>query len=194
MDEPHDHPAHYMYCVNGGTLKLMPPPAPISYLLSSFTLTMKTGEAPIIPAGPHRVANMGKTEPKIVFLEPFKNIPPVQELPGFVSPFAVYKQGYKKLGEDKDWIIGKMTMKAGASDPPHSHYDHIVYVLSGSTIAIMPIPDMSKPGAFAEKMEVPLTPGMSIPVPAVHNYIKCGEGDCELIFFERKGPGSDSAS
>ena len=44
----------------------------------------------------------------------------------FVSPFECYPEGYKILAEDDDWFIGKMTMKAGAQDPPHSHLDHLV--------------------------------------------------------------------
>ena len=44
----------------------------------------------------------------------------------FVSPFDCYPEGYQILAEDDDWFIGKMTMKAGAQDPPHSHLDHLV--------------------------------------------------------------------
>jgi hypothetical protein len=44
----------------------------------------------------------------------------------FVSPFECYPEGYQILAEDDDWFIGKMTMKAGAQDPPHSHLDHLV--------------------------------------------------------------------
>ena len=107
-------------------------------------------------------------------------------LPGFVSPFDVFAVGYTKLAADKDWVTGMMQLGGESQDPPHSHNEHFVYVLEGQAIAILPIPDMSKPGAFAEKLEVPLKPGMAIPVPQGHHVVQnTGKDKCKLVFFER---------
>lgn len=181
-DKPHDHPIHYMYIVNGGKLQITHPNAEGQTVVD--VIDMPDGAPPILPAGPHQVSNVGETDVKIVFVEVFSN-PEMTILPGFISPFDVYSEGYTKLNNDDYWVTGLMTMKSGAQDPPHSHNDHFVYVLEGTAIGILPLPDISQPGAFAEKMSVPVTPGMGLHVPQGHHVIQNDGEDCKLVFFER---------
>ena len=107
-------------------------------------------------------------------------------LDNFVSPFTVAPKCYQILAEDDDWFIGKMTMEAGEQDPPHSHLDHLVYVLEGDGITIYP----GKESSEDTKMEVPIKPGMAMPVHTGHHVVKnTGSKTCELVFFELKPPG-----
>jgi len=177
-DLPHDHPVHYLYVVTGGKLKLSPPPG---HTEGSAEVEMPSGAAMVIPPGPHQVTNVGTTDVKILFVEPIIGGEPAS-LSDFVSPFTVMPECYKILAEDDDWLIGKMTLPMGATDPPHSHLDHLVYVCEGDGLTIYPGKQIGD-----EKMEVPIQPGMSLPVPAGHHSVKnTGTKDCDLIFFEQK--------
>lgn len=189
-DHPHSHPVHQMYVISGAKLQIAHPESPDCEGYKEDVLEIPTGAAPILPAGPHQVSNIGETEAHIIFIEAKKGttFPGTPEMPGFISPFDVYPEGYTKLAEDDDWFTGMMEMDAGKQDPPHSHREHFVYCLEGEAIAILPIPDMTKPGDFAEKMEVPIKPGACIPVPAGHHVVcnTAAETKAKLVFFERK--------
>lgn len=178
-DTPHDHPIHYMYVVESSKLQ-------ITDASGVHEAEPPAGAAPIFPAGPHQVKNIGEGRAKIIFVEPLPDIKPIADLPGFISPFDVYAEGYTKLGEDDDWIIGKMNLGDGKKDVPHSHNDHLCYVLEGEAISIFPLPDITVPGAFAETMKVPISAGMALPVPAGHHVVEAPGKGCTIIFFERK--------
>ena len=177
-DVAHDHPTHYLYVVNGGRLKLSPPPG---HTEGSAEVDMPAGAALVIPAGPHQVTNVGTTDVKILFVEPTGSAETC-ELPDFVSPFTVFPDCYKILAEDDDWFIAKMTLKAGVTDPPHSHHDHLVYVMEGDGLTIYPGKEIGD-----EKKEIPIKAGMALPVAAGHHCVKNhGTKDCEIVFFEQK--------
>eukprot|EP00933_Yihiella_yeosuensis_P066343 TRINITY_DN7058_c0_g1_i4.p1 TRINITY_DN7058_c0_g1~~TRINITY_DN7058_c0_g1_i4.p1 ORF type:complete len:257 (-),score=55.95 TRINITY_DN7058_c0_g1_i4:244-1014(-) len=178
-DKPHDHPIHYLYVVQGGKLRLSPPPGADS---GAAELELPSGAAKVIPAGPHQVTNVGSNDVKILFAEPAMSCKSSPVGGAFVSPFDVCPKCYNKVAEDDDWFVGEMTMEVGFEDPPHSHHDHLVYCLEGNGITIWP--GMAKTD---EKMEVPIKPGMAIPVPAGHHIVKnTGSIPCKLVFFELK--------
>jgi len=187
-DKPHTHPVHHMYVITGGKLKIAHPTELDGSGYKEDIIEMPSGAPPILPAGPHQVSNVGETEVHIIFIEPTSEFPGTGEMSSFISPFDVYPEGYTKLAEDDDWFTGMMTMGVGKKDPPHSHREHFVYCLEGDAIAIMPLPDINKPGAFAETLNVPIKPGAALAVPAGHHVVaNTSEGkDCKLIFFERK--------
>ena len=58
-----------------------------------------------------------------------------------------------------------------------------VYVLEGNGLTIFP----GKTEDEASKMEVPIKPGMALPVHTGHHIVKnTGSIDCEMVFFELK--------
>jgi len=178
-DKPHDHPVHYLYVVSGGKLKLSPPPGQTE---GAAEVEMPDGASMVIPAGPHQVTNVGDKDVKILFAEPSKDCKAGAVEGDFVSPLDVCKECYKKVSEDDNWFVGEMTMDVGFEDPPHSHLDHLIYVLEGDGITIYPGKEKGD-----EKMEVPIKPGMALPVPAGHHIVKnTGTIKCKLIFFELK--------
>ena len=177
-DAPHDHPVHYLYVLEGGTLKLSPPPGQTE---GSAEVEMPSGAAMVIPAGPHQVTNVGTTHVKILFVEPTGGGEP-GTLSDFVSPFSVMPDCYQILAEDDDWFIAKMSLPVGVTDQPHSHLDHLVYVKEGNGITIYAGKEMGE-----AKFDMPLMPGMAVPVPGGHHLVKnSGTEDCEIIFFEQK--------
>lgn len=105
---------------------------------------MPSGASIIIPAGPHQVTNIGDTDVEIIFLEPTPTLGIVGHSPAaahfriddYVSPIDKCSSQYKVLAEDDDWFVGEMIMKAGEKDLPHSHLDHLCYVLEGDAIII----------------------------------------------------------
>mmetsp|Transcript_67108 Transcript_67108/g.143591 ORF Transcript_67108/g.143591 Transcript_67108/m.143591 type:complete len:243 (-) Transcript_67108:69-797(-) len=183
-DNPHDHPAHYLYVVTGGKLKLSPPPGASE---GSAEVEMPAGAAMLIPEGPHQVENIGDTDVLILFVEPTASSDPMcmpctTTLADFVSPMAVCPDCYKVLFEDGSWFIGEMKLKAGETDKPHSHNDHLVYVLEGESICIYPGKEIGE-----EKMELQVKPGAAMPVPQGHHIVKnTGSTDSKMIFFELK--------
>jgi quercetin dioxygenase-like cupin family protein len=178
-DKPHDHPIHYLYVGSGGKLKLSPPPGQTE---GAAEVDMPDGAAMVIPAGPHQVTNVGDKDVKILFAEPTKT-PKGGVVEGeFVSPLDVCPECYKKVAEDEEWFVGEMTMEPGMEDPPHCHHAHLVYVLEGDGITIWPGKEKGD-----AKMEVPIKPGMALPVPAGFHIVKnTGTVKCKLIFFELK--------
>lgn len=185
-DTPHDHPVHYMYIVKGGKLSITGYNEKAEKAGDPHEVEMPDGAPPILPAGPHQVKNVGDNEVKIVFVEPLLTCQPCGELQGTnKTPFMVKPACYKILAEDGDWFTGMMEMEAGDSDPPHSHRDHFVYVLEGDGITIFP--GTSGDLEQAEKLEVPIKPGMALPVPAGPHFLKnTGTVKAKLIFFEMK--------
>jgi len=178
-DKAHDHPVHYLYVVNGGKLKLSPPPGATE---GAVEIEMPDGAGKVIPAGPHQVTNVGDKDVKILFAEPSLDCKAGAVEGDFVSPLKVCPECYKTVAEDDNWFIGEMEMDVGFEDPPHSHLDHLVYVLEGDGITIFPGKEKGD-----EKMELPIKPGMAIPVPAGHHIVKnTGTIKCKLVFFELK--------
>jgi len=185
-DEPHDHPKHYMYILNGGKLKIVGAPAKEGETMEA---EMKTGDAMVMPPGVHQVENIGDTDVEVLFLEvgAHKDTTPAGHLP----PQTTDADHYKTLFEDDEWMVVKMDMKAGAEDHPHSHREHVVYALSACELSIWGDPegkgkDMESAGD-PHVGPVPVTPGMVLPVPAGFHVVKnTGSTDASLMFFERK--------
>lgn len=182
IDNPHDHPTHYLYVVKGGKLKLSPPPGQTE---GSAEVEMPDGAAMVIPAGPHQVSNVGDNEVEILFVEPTSTANPWALDGDYTSPVSVCPQCYKVLAEDDDWFVGEMTMKAGEEDPPHSHMDHLLYVLEGNGVTIQ---DLDAAGnKVGGQKAVPIKPGFAAPIPSSHHIVKnSGSEPCKIIFFELK--------
>lgn len=177
-DKPHTHPVHHMYVIQGGDLSIV-------HDGKRDAVSIPSGAAPIMPAGPHQVSNVGSNEVKIIFIEPVANSVACDELDGeLISPMDVCPECYEVLAEDDEWFVGKMSMKAGASDPPHSHLAHLIYVTKGTTEISM-YPGLG--GLKGECKKIPVSPGFSAPIPTGHHTLKnSGSEDVEIIFFEQK--------
>jgi len=177
QDEPHDHPKHYMYIIAGGKLSITGAPFPPGV---TKELEMKTGMGMIVPAGAHQVKNTGDTDVEILFLEVTEKkgeTPEAHKTPQDTDPGH-----YKTLAEDDDWMVVKMDMKVGEEDHPHSHRDHIVYMLDGGEITIWPGKEKGE-----KKAVVPITPGMVVPVPVGYHIVaNTGNKPVSAVYFERK--------
>ena len=67
-DVPHYHPAHYMYVVRGGKVKIIGAPAPPG---ETIEVELKSGDGMIMPEGSHEVENVGDEDIEIYFLEDY---------------------------------------------------------------------------------------------------------------------------
>lgn len=174
-DNPHDHPlAHYLYIIKGGKLKLDMPEG------KSMEIEVKPGMAMPVPGGTHQVSNVGTTDVEIIFMEPTGVNTATPD--GHTSPFTTDPDCYKLLCEDDNWFVGEMTMKPGAKDHPHSHRDHLLYVLGGEKIIIYP----GKVQGDA-KLELPLAPGAALGVPQGWHVVEnVGAQEVKIIFWEIK--------
>merc|ERR1719231_186577 len=151
-DHAHDHAPHYMYIKKGGKLA-------IAHDGKTDEMEMPTGVGVALPAGPHQVTNIGDDDVEVLFVEVTGELGETPE--GHTSPFDTNPEHYKVLVEDEEWFVGQMSMTAGEEDAAHSHRDHFIYVLEGDGITLYPGKEKGE-----EKMEVPIKPGMSIPVKA----------------------------
>lgn len=176
-DQAHDHPVHYVYVVNGGRLKLSPPPGGI--LGESVEVDLPSGRALVLPAGPHQVENMGETDVKMIMMEPAPTCKLCVPWGDFVSSFETCPGEYQVLAEDDDWLIGKLAMPAGSTDLPHSHREHLAVALTGEARR-----------TYASKVgdqELVVTSGTAFSVPACHHVVtNAGPDGFEMIFFELK--------
>jgi len=184
-DQPHDHPAHSMYVIQGGKLAIRGPPEYAEG--EAHEVEIPTGAAPIMPAGPHQVKNVGDTEVKIVFVEALPACKPCGDVEGFVKPFDVSPSCYQVLAENEEWITGIVTMEPGTTDELHHHRDHLIYVLEGDEVSIYPDGDMADPHA------VPIKPNAGIPAPisagpifSKHLMKNSGSSTTKMVFFEMK--------
>eukprot|EP00873_Tetraselmis_striata_P029190 jgi/Tetstr1/449454/TSEL_036549.t1 len=172
-DIPHDHPIHYLYVIKGGKLA-------ITAKGETKEAELPDGAATIIPAGPHQVSNTGATDVEILFVEPTgkAGTTPAGHMPALETD----PDHYKILAEDGDWFIGEMSMQAGAEDHPHSHHEHLLYVLEGSGLTIWP-----GKAAEGEGMAVPIAPGFAAPIDAGFHVVKnTGDAAAKVIFWEMK--------
>lgn len=177
-DKPHTHPVHHMYVVQGGDLSIV-------HDGKRDAVSIPTGAAPIMPAGPHQVSNVGNNEVKIIFIEPTPDSLACEELEGeYIAPMDVCPECYEVLAEDDEWFVARMSMKAGMVDPPHSHLAHLVYVVKGTTELTI-YPGLDGPGD--KKKVIPVSPGFAAPIPTGHHTVgNTGGEDVEIIFFEQK--------
>ena len=133
-----------------------------------------------------QVTNVGESEGKAVFFEPYPTCKPCGDIEGYISPFTVSPECYKILAEDDDWITGILTMAVGEEDAFHHHKDHLIYVLEGDGVTIYPGGDESA------AMAVPLKPFAGIPAPMVappfasHVLENTGTIPLKMLFFEAK--------
>ena len=129
-DVPHEHPIHSMYFVTDVKLKIKGPPVSTDYKDEGGVAELPAGACPIFPAMAHQVENVGTTEGKAVFVEPYVGCKPCGEVDGYISPFAVSPGCYKLLAEDDNWITGMLTMAVGEKDELHHHKDHLICMQS----------------------------------------------------------------
>merc|ERR1712150_372496 len=126
--------------------------------------------------------NIGETDVKIVFAEPYANGTQNELKCDLILPQTVAPTMYKTLAEDETWSVYTMEMEPGCEDPPHSHLDHFVYVLEGDGVTIYPGEQKSE-----MKKEVPFAFGAAFPVPAgPHCVQNTGTTKCKALVFEVK--------
>jgi len=185
-DVPHEHPIHSMYFVTDVKLKISGPPTPTKLGEEGGVAELPAGACPIFPAMAHQVENVGDTEGKAVFVEPYAGCKACGDIDGYISPFTVSPGCYKILAEDESWITGILTMKVGEKDELHHHKNHLIYVLAGDGVTINPGGDESA------AMVVPLKVGAGIPAPmsappfAKHTLVNSGTVELKMLFFEAK--------
>lgn len=186
-DSAHDHPAHSMYLCTDVKLSVTPYNNEGSPAGEPEIVEAPAGAAPIFPAGPHQVKNIGDSEVKVIFIEPYPTQTPAPCVEDFVAPFECNEQYYTKLAEDDNWITGLMTMAPGQEDDLHNHRDHLIYVLEGDEVTIYPEGDKDQPQV------VPIAPGAGLPAPVAagaiftrHIVKNSGSSTCKLLFFEKK--------
>lgn len=177
QDDPHEHPMdHCLYILKGGKLEITNFPSNDPPIV----LEPPTGAAMFVPGGAHCVKNIGESEVEILFVEPTPACPPATKVDDAVSPFQVYGQGYKILAENEDWFCGEMFLAAGQEDIPHSHKEHLLYVLEGDGLNIYPGKKKGEPHP------VPVKPGFAAPIPAGFHTIEntSADTDIRIIFWE----------
>ena len=189
-DEPHDHPAHYMYILNGGTVKITGAPVG-DFTKGEFkVLPLNTGDGMVMPPGCHQVENVGDTDVEVLFLEVGAQSGDTPA--NHIAAHETDACHYKILAEDDNWMVVKMDIKAGACDHAHSHREHVVYVLNETEAQLSIWGDMEGKGRdfTAEgdaNMVVGIKNGMVLPVPTGFHIVKnTGETDASCVFFERK--------
>lgn len=187
-DIPHDHPAHYMYILNGGTVKITGAPVG-DFTKGEFkVLPLDTGVGMVMPPGCHQVENVGDSDVEVLFLEVgAQSGDTPQNHIGACETDACH---YKVLAEDNDWMVVKMDVKAGAMDHAHSHREHVVYALNEAQLSIWGDKDQQGRDMTNERdadMTIPIQRGMVLPVPTGFHIVKnTGETDASCVFFERK--------
>ena len=186
-DVPHDHPAHSLYFVNPAKLQVTPIGPDGKPAGEPQTPEVPAGAAPIFPAGAHQVKNIGDSEVKVIFVEPYPSTTPAPAVEGFASPFECDADCYKLLAEDDSWVTGMMEMEPGQEDHLHNHRDHLIYVLEGDEVTIYP--EGNKEDAHA----VPIKAGAGIPAPFAagaifnkHSLKNTGSTKVKMLFFESK--------
>lgn len=185
-DVPHEHPVHSMFFVTPVKLKISGPPTPTKLGEEGGVAELPAEAAPIFPAMAHQVENVGDSEGKAIFVEAYPSCTPCGDVEGFISPFTVAPECYKILAEDDDWYTGLLTMEPGMSDPFHHHKNHLIYVLEGEEITILP------GGDEGAAMTVPLHKYSGIPAPmaappfASHILKNTGSTTVKMAFFEQK--------
>jgi len=183
-DAPHDHPAHPMYVVKGGKLKI------VNFVNGkeqpAAEIEIPSGAAPFMPAGAHQVSNVGDSEVEIVFLE-LSGKKPEATPEGHVSPLKTNPECYKILGEDDQWFVGECSMECGKRDNPHSHREHFIYVVEGDEVTITNLKDGDETNVDGEPICAPIKPGAALPWPKGFHFVKnSGKGNTKLVFWEPK--------
>lgn len=198
-DLPHDHPSHPMYVVSDNNKIQVTPFSKEGQAIEGGThvIDVTSGAAPIFPAGPHQVKNVGEGILHIVFLEPYALCQPCgdPDVDKFLSPFVIVKQCYNIVAQNDMWITGVLTMKANEKDPPHHHRNHFIYVLEGEEgKAELEVQECHPKTAadIGEAAHVPIKKGMGIPAPMTeglftsHRLRNSGSCDFKLLIFEQK--------
>jgi mannose-6-phosphate isomerase-like protein (cupin superfamily) len=184
-DQPHEHPSHSMYFVTSCKLEIKDGPPDAQG--EAHVAEVPAGAAPIFPAGPHQVKNIGDADAKVIFVESFPLCKPCGLAEGFTTPFTTTPECYKVLAENDDWITGELTMEVGQADSLHDHLDHLIYVLEGDEVTIYPM------GVLGDGHAVPIKPGAGLAAPmsagpifAKHSMKNTGTVPLKMIFFEMK--------
>eukprot|EP00658_Telonema_sp_P-2_P076975 TRINITY_DN6856_c0_g2_i1.p1 TRINITY_DN6856_c0_g2~~TRINITY_DN6856_c0_g2_i1.p1 ORF type:complete len:221 (-),score=51.18 TRINITY_DN6856_c0_g2_i1:46-708(-) len=173
-DQPHDHPAHVIYVIKGGTLKITGPAGETRELLD--------GAGACMPAGAHQVENVGANgmDVDLLLFEPSEQAGKMPE-----GHFPLQKSvgdNSKTLAENEACMVMETTLKAGEEDRPHSYRDHLMYVLEGEQLTIHP-----GQGKVAEPMVVDVMPGAVLPLPSGFNLVQnTGCQDVKVVSFKSR--------
>jgi uncharacterized RmlC-like cupin family protein len=101
---------------------------------------------------------------------------------GHVCPQETDACHYKTLAEDENWMVVKMDVAPGAEDHPHSHKEHVVYIVDGEQLTIWGGKEKEGDG-----MTVPVAAGAVLPVPSGFHIVKnTGTKPVSAVYFERK--------
>jgi len=181
-DKPCSHPKHYIYVKKGGKVKITGGPAGPGKTVEK-ELTAGTGA--VMPAGDYEKENVGDGDLEVLIMEvggPNGTTPE-----GHYSCLEAEPTHYKCVAEDEDWMVVTMDMDPGEEDKPHSHREHVVYILSDGELSIWGGKEKTDP----EKPDVgpvPVQPGMVLPVPTGFHVVKNSGADKHVsaMFFERK--------
>lgn len=180
-DVPHYHPIHYMYVIKGGKLRITGAPDPSGETIEP---ELVTGAGMIMPAGERVVENIGEDDVEVLFIEVGEQNGRTPD--GHLACFEAEPDHYKVVAEDEDWMVVTMSMQPGEEDKPHSHREHVVYVLSEGELSIWGGKEKTDP----EKPDlgpVPVKPGTVLPVPTGFHIVKnTGSVPVIAVFFERK--------
>ena len=178
------HPKHYIYVIKGGKLNITGGPAGAR---KSMERELPAGAGAVMPEGEYIKKNVGDSDLEVVIMETGSAKWVGQKTPeGHLSCLEAETTHYKSVAEDEDWMVVQMDMKPGEEDKPHSHREHVVYVLTEGELSIWGGKEKTDP----EKPDlgpVPVAPGAVLPVPTGFHIVKnTGTIPVTAMFFERK--------
>jgi hypothetical protein len=122
-DQPHDHPAHSMYFVTQARLQIVLFAKDGRPAGDTSVVDIPAGAPPIFPPGAHQIKNVGTTEARTIFVEPYpmclSRIADFKD--EFTTAFKASPNCYRILAENDDWVTGMVTLEAGEQDRLHDH-------------------------------------------------------------------------
>ena len=185
-DRPHEHPVHYLYVITAGKVVITTTGG------QTTEKDLAPGAGMVMPAGVYNVENVGVSDVEVLFLEvrgeqqstdtPEGHITPQETDPGYsyLSPCH-----YKTLAEDDHWMVVKMDIAPGAEDHPHSHKEHVVYIVDGEQLTVWAGPAGKE--KESDSLTLPITSGAIIPMPGGFHVVKnSGSEHVSAMYFERK--------
>lgn len=139
------------------------------------------GATVAMEAGVVSVKNVGDTDIEALFFEQGDGVGETPE--GHFSCLEAEPTHYKVLCENEDWMLIDMFMKPGEEDKPHSHRDHVVYVLDANELTLYD----GKEKVHEKKMVASVSAGAVLPVSTGFRIVmNTGTTNAHTIFWERK--------
>merc|ERR1712070_425083 len=167
--------------MGGGKVKITGGPAGPGQTMEQ---ELATGTGMVMPPGDYEKENVGDDDLEVLFIEVGEQNGETPE--GHYSCLKAEPGHYKCVAEDEDWMVVTMDMQPGAEDTPHSHREHVVYVLSEGQLSIWAGKEKTNPDK-PDLGPVPVKPGAVLPVPTGFHIVKnSGCVPVSAMFFERK--------